>query len=108
MFLTKLFLLGNPFFFVESYTEPLHDQNHELKRTLQAKGPGHSPSLVYQIFRTGPCIWAALWCGLFGLAHRLPQGLPLACYMLEQPLSLAYPMAYPMAYPWPSPGLALA
>ena len=32
----------------------------------------------------------------------------MACYMLEQPLSLAYPMAYPLAYPWPSPGLALA
>ena len=77
-------------------------QNTQLKQTLEAKGPGPFPYLACQplCFRTGPCICASLWGGSFGLAHGLPQGLPLAHYMLEQSL--------PLAYPWPTPGLPLA
>ena len=78
-------------------------QNHQLKQSLKAKGPGQFPYLDLSslMFRTGPCICASLWCGSFGLAHGLPQGL-------HHGLLHARAIHTPWPTPWPTPGLPLA
>ena len=81
-------------------------QNHQLKQTLKAKGPGHFPHLTCHPLCFAQDHASVPLCGVavLGLHMAYPRGYTMAYCMLEQSL----PLAYPMAYPWLTPGLPLA